>query len=391
MASINAVIIPGKALKTGQHKIRISVAHNGETRYIVTDVVIDSIKEFKNGAIVKRSDAAYMNTKLRGILQKYQDLIDSMQYVNGLTCPELVAQLKNGSICKHPTLGYIFDEFMSNANIKPSTARQYNVNWRTLTGHLSADLLVENISHATILGVDRYLRQRKLCHGTIKAYMSFLLILLSYAKKCGYVRFAINPFSAYKFPAKSLRQSWLSVDEVRFIRDFKCPTINLKACRDLFMLSYYLGGINIVDLVDIDFNANSQVIRYVRKKTEDLPKMNKYVEFTIPDEAKDIIDMYKAKDGHIRVFRRKHAVSLDSFVSHNMRNLAKATGIKQLVYYSARKSFSQHAFDLKISTPIIDYILGHKIDKDGASLYSYIRVTPEMATEAVRMVLDNLK
>lgn len=391
MASINAVIVPGKALKTGEHKIRISVAHNGETRYIVTDVIIDSIKEFKNGAIVKRADAAYMNTKLRSILQKYQDMIDSMQYVNGLTCAELVTQLKNGSYCKHPTLGYIFDEFMSNANIKPATVRQYNVNWRAITGYLPADLLIENVSHATILGVDKYFRKQKLRHGTIKAYMSFLMILLSYAKKCGYIQFPINPFSSYKFPAKSVRESWLSVEEVKTIRDFECSTASLKACRDLFMLSYYLGGINIVDLADIDFNENSHAIRYVRKKTENLPKMNKYVEFNIPDEAKEIIDTYKCKDGRIQIFRRKRSVNLAAFVGNHMKELADATGIKQLVYYSARKSFSQHAFNLKISTPIIDYILGHKVDKDGASLYSYIRVTPEMATEAIRMVLDNLK
>ena len=75
----------------------------------------------------------------------------------------------------------------------------------------------------------------------------------------------------------------------------------------------------------------------------------------------------------------------------NMPKLAKATGIKQLIYYSARKSFSQHAFDLGISTSIIDFILGHRVDKGGTSLYSYISVTPEMATNAVRKVLDNLK
>lgn len=392
MASINAVIVPGKALKNGQHKIRISVAHNGETRYIVTDVVVDSIKEFKNGAVVKRSDAAYMNTKIRGILQKYQDMIDDMQYVNGLTCAELVTQLKHGSYCKHPTLGYIFDEFMSNANIKESTVKHYNTIWATITAHLPPSLLVENVSPATIIGVDRYLRNRNLRHGTIKVYMAFLMVVIGYAKKCGYVHFSVNPFMTYKLPPKSIRQSWLSVDEVRLIRDFECPTAKLKECRDLFMLSYYLGGINIVDLINIDFNTNSQVIRYIRKKTENLPKMNKYVEFSIPDEAKEIINLYKGKDGRIQISRGRHSLkNIGVFVSRTMRELANATGINQLVYYSARKSFSQHAFDLKITPPVIDYILGHKVDKNDASLYSYIRVTPEMATDAVRMVLDNLK
>ena len=95
MAILNAVIVPAKVLKGGRHKVRISVAHNGETRYIVTDITIESLKEFKNGSIVKRPDAAILNTKLRGLLQRYQGVIDDLAYTNGLTCSELVYQIKN--------------------------------------------------------------------------------------------------------------------------------------------------------------------------------------------------------------------------------------------------------------------------------------------------------
>jgi hypothetical protein len=72
MANISAVIIPAKILKDGRHKVRISISHNGGVRYIITDIVINSENEFCNGWIVKRSDAAYLNTKLRKILQHYQ-------------------------------------------------------------------------------------------------------------------------------------------------------------------------------------------------------------------------------------------------------------------------------------------------------------------------------
>lgn len=40
---------------------------------------------------------------------------------------------------------------------------------------------------------------------------------------------------------------------------------------------------------------------------------------------------------------------------------------------------------------VIDYILGHSLGGGGKALYTYIKVTPEMATQAVRKVLDNLK
>lgn len=391
MAVLNAVIVPAKVLKGGRHKVRISVAHNGETRYIVTDIIIDSAKEFKNGAVVKRPDAAIINTKLRGLLQRYQGVIDELAYVNGLSCPELVYQIKNAGNYKHRTLLSIYEEYMANAHIKPGTRNGYVNIWRVITGHLSEKMLAENITHGTILGLDKYLRDRGLKSTTVRNYLVFLMVLLNYAKRCGYVQFRIDPFAGYELPKMEVRQSWLSVQEVKAIRDFKTNKPNLRKCRDIFMLSYYLGGINMIDLLDINFNEQTETIHYVRKKTEDRPKMNKFVEFTIPDEARQIINRYKDANGQISVSPYQRQTNLHSFFDVNMPKLAEATGIKRLIYYSARKSFSQHAFDLGVSTSVIDYILGHRVDKGGTSLYAYIYVTPPMATEAVRKVLDNLK
>ncbi|MBR4517104.1 MAG: recombinase, partial [Bacteroidaceae bacterium] len=75
MANLSAVIVPAKVLKGGKHKIRIAVSHNSKTRYIVTNITIDSDKEFKDGRIVKRPDSAIKNVKLRGLLDKYQEAL----------------------------------------------------------------------------------------------------------------------------------------------------------------------------------------------------------------------------------------------------------------------------------------------------------------------------
>lgn len=391
MAILNAVIVPAKVLKGGRHKVRISVAHNGETRYIVTDITIESLKEFKNGSIVKRPDAAILNTKLRGLLQRYQGVIDALAYTNGLTCPELVYQIKNAGNYKHRTLFSIYEEYMANAHIKLGTYKGYVNIWKTISGHLSEKMLVENITHGTILGLDKYLRERGLKPSTVRNYLVFLMVLLNYAKRCGYVQFRVDPFAGYELPKMEVRQSWLSVDEVRRIRDIESVKPNIMKCRDLFMLSYYLGGINMIDLLNINFNEQTDTIHYVRTKTENRPKMNKFVEFRIPDEAKEIIARHKGADGYICVTEFQRKSNCHYFFDVNMPKLAEITGIKQLIFYSARKSFSQHAFDLGISESVIDYILGHRVDKGGTSLYAYISVTPDKATKAVRQVLDNLK
>ena len=390
MATLNAVVISSKAVKGGKNKVRISVAHNGQTRYIVTDIVLNSNSEFKNGHVVKRPDAAMLNVKVRKYLQYYQSVLDGLEYTSGLTCPELVYQLLNAGNSKHRTLQSIFDEYITYARIKPSTAKCYRTQWNCISRCINGSMLAENVTHATILSLDKQLRSRAK-PSTVRIIITFLRTLLNYAKGCGYVQFRVDPFFRYKLPPTEIRQSWLSVDEVKQLRDMEITNKWQAKARDIFMLSYYLGGINLADLLEIDFNKQTDTIRYIRKKTELKQKFNKYVEFDIPDEAKEIIGRYKDIDGHICVAHSKSLRSHHNFVKNHLRNIANATGINQLIYYSARKSFSQHAFNLGIGTSVIDYILGHKVNKGGTSLYAYISVTPEMATRAVRQVLDNLK
>ena len=51
MATFSLVIVPAKKLSDGTHKIRIRVAHNSDTRFITTEIVVRE-NEFKNGKIV---------------------------------------------------------------------------------------------------------------------------------------------------------------------------------------------------------------------------------------------------------------------------------------------------------------------------------------------------
>ena len=48
MAMINAVVINSQKLKSGKYRIKISVAHKGITRYISTDMDIESPSLLKN-------------------------------------------------------------------------------------------------------------------------------------------------------------------------------------------------------------------------------------------------------------------------------------------------------------------------------------------------------
>lgn len=391
MATLRTVIVPTKALKGGRHKVRISIAHNGETRYIPTSVIIDHAREFKNGLVVNRGDASFLNTKLRKMVQHYQDAIDEVGYIDGLTCPELVYAITHSDMNRHKTLREVYEKYMEMANITKGTRDNYRVNYRCLTAFIDENTLLERFTHLTLAGFNKFMLEKGYTTNTRRDRLVFILVLLNFAERCRYAVPQHNPFIGYELPPQEVRQSWLSMDEVRKLRDVESDTKGIRICRDLFMLSYYLGGINVADLLAINFNECSKVIHYVRTKTKNKPKMNKFVEFTIPDEAKPIIERYKEKDGLLKFSRSGDNYRYLHYVFGDyMPRLAESIGVKNLIYYAARKSFAQHAFQLGVSESVVDFILGHRVDKVTTALYSYISVTPKQATDAVRLVIDNL-
>ena len=391
MANLSAVIVPAKVLKGGKHKVRIAVSHNSKTRYIVTDIIIDYDKEFKDGRIVKRPDAAIKNVKLRGLLDKYQESLDSIFFVESLSCEELVASLKSTDKYKHRTVRSIYEEYVSVKDIKASTLSVYDYTIKSILKYLGEDFLMENINYATVMGLHKYFSDAGNSSHTIKNKQLLLMMLYFFAQKCLYIPNHVNPWFGYKMPETKVRDAWLTVEEVAKIRDAHFTQYQRRVARDMFMLSYYLGGINVKDILRINFNECSRHIIYERSKTERVRKINRYVEFDMTDEAVEIINRYKLPNGKLFQYAGIKDRNILNMIDYHMKRIAEELGMTRLVFYSARKSFAQHALDLGIEQCTIDYILGHKLDKGGTSLYNYIKVTPELATNAVEKVCTSLR
>lgn len=81
MANFSLVIVPAKVLTGGKHKVRVMVSHNGQTRYIPTDIIIDSISEFKEGRVVKRPDKDILNLRLKKICDKYFERYMELEFL----------------------------------------------------------------------------------------------------------------------------------------------------------------------------------------------------------------------------------------------------------------------------------------------------------------------
>lgn len=390
MTTLKLAVVPAKVLKSGKHKIRIAIGHKQETRYLVTRFVIDSPSQFRDGQVVDAPYASHINMKLRNLLNTYQEALDKIN-TNSYTCSQIAEYLSNyrEGTCPFTDIANEYIGGMIKEGRK-STAQLYQKTTDYFLDSIGHDSMLEGITPRTIKDFDLYLKQRNFSPATRGTHMAHLKAIINYAIKYRKVSYEAHPFEFYEKPDCSVRELDISVDEVRLIRDAEVTEKSLCMARDLFMLSYYLGGINLIDLMQINFKGKD-TIEYIREKSKNTKKGDKKISFTIPDEAKPIIKKWMGKNGKLNFGYKLSYDNFRKYVTKEIIRLADRIGIeKHVVYYSARKSFVQHGFELGIPLETLEYCIGQSM-KANRPIFNYVKIMRKHADEAIRKILDNLR
>ena len=393
MANLFITIVPTKVLANGQHKIRIAVSHNWDTRYIPTSIVIDSLNEFKNGKIVKRSDKELLNAKLKRIYDTYYERCESIEYADSLTCTQLVKIITspiNGE--QHRKFEDIVEEFLSqiDEDDREKTHKLYKLAAKHFIRFTGPGALMEHITPIRINNYLTHLRKSKLSPTSIKIYITLLKVIINYAIKMRYVEYKVDPFVTASIPSAKKRDTYITVEQLKIIRDMVPNQYNVSVVRDIFMLTYYLAGMNLVDMLAYDFRTN--IVDYIRIKTRNTKDGDRLTSFAIPDEAKPLIKKYMNKNTGKLVFGKyKTYVSCYNTLTRKMKVLKTVAGVTHnLTLYSARNSFVQHGYDLGIPLSTLEYCIGQSMKED-RPIFNYVSIMKKHADKAIREILDNLK
>lgn len=381
-------------VKNGNHTIRIAVTHSGQTRYIPTNFVIENESEFKNGKVVKRPDKDALNAKLKRLLNMYEDRAEQIPYIDVLSCSQLVQILKGPAIGeKHRTFADIANEYLSQIDEeeRAKSHKLYRLAINKYLAYAGEQSLMEQVTPLRINNYIMSLQKSKLSSTTINIYITLLKVIINYAKKMRYVNFEVDPFITAKVPSAKKRDTYITVEQLKRIRDAKLDKHNMHVIRDIFMLTYYLAGMNLVDMLEYNFK-NAVEVKYVRKKTRNTKEGDAVVNFSIPDEAKPIIARYMDKTTGKLVFGRYSSyVSCYNVLARKIKNLAEIGGIDHyFTLYSARKSFVQHGFNLGIPLSTLEYCIGQSMKED-RPIFNYVSIMKEHADKAIRTILDNIK
>lgn len=392
MATLKLTVFKAKVLKDGRHKIRIAVCHKHETSYIITNFIIDSEAQFKNGQVVKRPDASMMNSKLRNLLNEYQEKLDAIKNKEIYSCSQIKNIIsKPQSENESATFQQICMAYENELVEKGSSgyAGLLRQNRKYFTEYVHGDILLCDITPEIIEGYSAFLRKnKKLGETTNGMMMRHTKTIINRGIKKRMVKYEVHPYIDFSIPSSPVRDIDISVETFNAIRKSSPQEKRLRIARDLFCLSFYLGGINLIDLMSYDFKK-SERIEYVRTKSRNTTVGVKVISFTIPEPAMAIIRTWMNKTTGKLDFGYKFTYkNFQRYISRSLAALVKSIGISEKVmFYSARKSFAQYASEIGIPDGIIDYCLGHS-DKSKGVIRYYTKVRQKQADMAISRVID---
>ena len=366
-----------RPLQDGTYPIQVKVGY-GTNIYLATGIYLapedwDSKLQVCTGKQARSTNNILRNSLLQ-VSNRILELRESGQWEK-LTRPQIRQMLTDMSLTTPtidvPTLGDYIDKVK--ALKKENTARSYENTLVKLKAYCDPySVRFTDMSFAWFEGFVNSMSDLK--RNTVAKYLKCIKTVIRYAEddgvevNQGYKK--VNSRAERDTPMRNL-----PVETFRRIRDtvIKGKTARYK---DAFLLSFYLIGINMADLLALpkDCIVNGRLL-YKRAKT------GKNYSILIQPEAQAIIDKYPGKD-HLLDFVEK--CSCFRYNCNDLLNKLEAG----LTWYWARYSWANYAVDLDIPKDIISEALGHKHGSTVTGIY--IKYSLDKVDKANRQVIDYL-
>ena len=387
MTTLNYKILPTRRKASGKLGIYLAVSHKKQVRYISTEFEIDDEFQFQDGKVCYRKDAAIMNKRMQFVMDEYLEKLKHINPAKYTTCAAIKDALTSAE--HQPSIITIESMYMEKLqNLKERgkkshyTAMLYS--YKAVTEVLKPDTPVVYITPNDIRLLEERFIKKGLSNSTIGIYMWNLKMQINELIESETIEMK-NPFRKYIIPASPARIMDINRDDFRKVIDSSFAPESLQYAKDMWLLSFYLGGMNLEDLRRTALN--DEKVTFIRKKTEAKKRgTNKQIVFTIVPEAREIIDRYiNPESGLIQLRGERNQLQI---IDPALKSIQKKLNIEgRFSFYSARKTFAQFAFELGIRTEVIEYCLGQSM-KSNRPVYNYVRVMQKYADEAIRAVID---
>lgn len=345
--------------QSGNKKIYIQVTYKRHTRFIPTEYTIPE-KCFKNGFVTKHPNSKYINVAIANKINEYQKIIIEIgDRLNNMSCNDICDLLKTNGSADVDFFEYAQQYIdMLNNNSSYTYAAILNAvakNIKQFTG--KNKLLINDIDYNFLLNFRNFLKAKGMKTNSIATYLGRMRTIINYVIKLDVLQSYKNPFNSFKIKSEETEHRIISIKQVNSLINAEPKTKNQELSKDMFLLSFFLCGINIKDLLYLEkTNVKNKRLVFNRNKT------NTLISIKIEPEARAIIKKYEGDKLLLNlkeVTKAKSKFISGYFTNLISRNISSITGIQELTTYYARHSWATIASQLGATNEIIAKGLGH--------------------------------
>ena len=203
------------------------------------------------------------------------------------------------------------------------------------------------------------------------------------------------PFRTFKIKQEETRKRALTAEQLAWILNME-PSPGYEEARDIFVLLFYMIGINLADLLAAKkTSVKNGYLNYRRAKTGRLYSVK------IEPEAAELIRKYSGKTNLVNGLERYATEnSYLSKINKRLKYLGCPRGKRgkilekgrfpDLSTYWSRHTWATIAYEIGVPVDIIGQALGHS-DKSHDVTFIYIKKDQSKVDEANRRVIDYIK
>lgn len=410
MVTFKAEVYAHQRKKDGTYNIKIRVTHQGKKRYLSTEWYCTK-DDLTRGLRIKNQQYIDFTDDL---IRKYRSRCDMAgERLRTMSVDEVVSLITSSSEDEHWDLDFIayardYVRELTDTGHE-GNAKTYDVAINSLIRFLGRDTMsVREVTVGMLKDWVAWIRKQSTVTTGFAAYnyVSRLRAIHNRAKRefndedAGLIRIPNSPFSHIDMPKQPTPEKRAITREqlmrLQSLEDKPSPHAHVNRynfARDVYLISFYLIGMNEADLWECDTIRDGRLI-YQRKKTRQRRSDNAEISVLIQPELKPLLERYKDASGQ-RVFNFCHLYSsVNSFsraINIGLKAIGKDIGVDDLEFYSARHTWATLAInEAHVDKYTVHQALGH-VDDEMRVTDIYIKKSYNNVDDANRRVLDLLK
>lgn len=394
MGNVSFYLDRRRSKKDGSFPIKLYVSHHKKFH---VSTPFTSLEDNWDINQYSKSEPNYKakNIAIRTLINKVEDVIyslekeDKLKSTTDARLKEMIEDVISKKVRQERTLLSCLDEFISTKQ-KRRTIEIYTDTKNKIIAY-SGDCSFGVVDKKWLLSFDNHMLVSGLSTNTRSIHMRNLRAVFNYAIDSDIT--TNYPFRKFSIKNEETRKRSLTTSQLIHLRDYDCEEHQVKY-RDMFMLMFYLIGINSVDLYQSTNIANGR-IEYRRAKT------GKLYSIKVEPEAMGIINKHKGESYLLNIMdAHQYYKCFSNRMNDELKKIGECERIGRggkkhitpifpdLSSYWARHTWATIAAGLDIPKETISAALGHEI---GASVTSiYIRFDQRKVDEANRKVIDYL-